>query len=277
MKSVLEYLDYRAYMADVFAFRKANGGFTWREFAKIAGYASPVYLQLVTQGKSNLSTLGIERVAVALDLRGKDVQYFRLLVQFNQEKDSTVQKSLLAGLRGIAESCHVALIDSAKFDYYQDWIHPALRELAPARPGASAAELARMLRPSATPAKVRKALELLESLELLVRDSNGNWQQTDRSISTGTAVSSLAVREMHRQMGNLAVESLESVPVSHRDISGLTIGISDSGFVRLQEELAAFRRRVVEIVRDDAQVDQVYRLNLQLFPLTACDNEGGRS
>ena len=41
---------------------KKKSGFTWREFSKIAGFASPSYLKLVSEGKSSLSrTAGIYR------------------------------------------------------------------------------------------------------------------------------------------------------------------------------------------------------------------------
>lgn len=78
----------------------------------------------------------------------------------------------------------------------------------------------------------------------------------------------MAIREMHRQMGDLAVKSLDQVSMDERDVSGMTIGISKEGFFRIKNEIADFRRRIAAIVMEDDDDDRIYRLNLQLFPLT---------
>ena len=73
---------------------------------------------------------------------------------------------------------------------------------------------------------------------------------------------------MHRQMGELGVQSLDQVPVKERDVSGLTIGISEEAYEKIIKEIAEFRRRVSSIVLEDSGEERVYRLNVQLFPLT---------
>ena len=73
---------------------------------------------------------------------------------------------------------------------------------------------------------------------------------------------------MHRQMGELAVQSLDAVPVQERDISGLTLGIPESALTRIRNEIADFRRRITNIATESATTDRVYRLNIQFFPLT---------
>jgi uncharacterized protein (TIGR02147 family) len=58
MKSVIEYKDYREYVLDYYRERKRTSAFTWREFAKIAGFASGSYLKLVCDGKTRLRQWG---------------------------------------------------------------------------------------------------------------------------------------------------------------------------------------------------------------------------
>ena len=50
MKTVTEYKNYREYILDYYKERKRCSAFTWREFAKIAGFASGSYLKLVCDG-----------------------------------------------------------------------------------------------------------------------------------------------------------------------------------------------------------------------------------
>ena len=118
-------------------------------------------------------------------------------------------------------------------------------------------------------AEVKKALKLLEKVGLLNKNADGSFEQSSKAITTGNIeVTSLSVREMHRQMGELAVRSLDEVPVNERDISGLTLGISESAYSRITKEIEDFRRRVASIVLQETEEDRVYRLNVQLFPLT---------
>ena len=78
----------------------------------------------------------------------------------------------------------------------------------------------------------------------------------------------MAIRGMHRQMGELALKALDSTPPTERDISGMTMGLTESAYHRVVEETAAFRRRLASIAMESSGEERVYRMNLQLFPLT---------
>lgn len=274
MKPVMEYQNFRVYVRDFYTERKDRSGFTWRDFAREAGYSSPVFLKLVCDGKANLSEVGVERVAAAMGLAGVDLQYFRELVAFNQAKDGAEKKSRFAHLRRLARENNREIIGEDQYDYFESWKNPVLREMAPNMPGATPAQLASKLAFDAETAGVKKSLNLLQKTGILEKDAAGNFKQGSKAISTGNLeVASLSVREMHRQMGELAVRALDEIPVKERDISGLTMGLSEEAFQRVSMEIEAFRRRIVAIAMEDSRTDKVYRLNMQLFPLTK--NFGG--
>ncbi len=46
------------------------------------------------------------------------------------------------------------------------------------------------------------------------------------------------------------------------------MGITRQAYERIRKEIADFRRRVVAIASEDDETEQVYRLNLQFFPLS---------
>ncbi len=271
----MEYQNYRVYIRDYYAERKVRSGFTWRDFAKAAGYSSPVFLKLVCDGKSNLSDVGVERVASAMGLVGVDLQYFRLLVEFNQEKDSAKKKIVFKKMREVAKEGSMEIVGEDQFDYYESWVNPVVREMAPQMGDATPAKIAEKLAFDTQTAEVKKALSLLQKVGLL-RKSERGYEQAAKSITTGNLeVARLSVREMHRQMGELAVRALDEIPMNERDISGLTLGVSENAFYRISQEIADFRRRISSIVMEDTGENRVYRLNVQLFPLTK-DFRGGR-
>ena len=72
---------------------------------------------------------------------------------------------------------------------------------------------------------------------------------------------------MQRQMGEFALKALD-LPLSERDMSGLTLGLTRQAYERVRKELAECRRRIVAIATEDEATERVYRLNLQLFPMS---------
>jgi uncharacterized protein (TIGR02147 family) len=74
-------------------------------------------------------------------------------------------------------------------------------------------------------------------------------------------------------MGELALDTIEGVPQNERIFSGVTLGITQSAYDEIVKEIDAFRKRVIEIATRETETDEVYRLNIQFFPMT---NKGSR-
>jgi uncharacterized protein (TIGR02147 family) len=72
---------------------------------------------------------------------------------------------------------------------------------------------------------------------------------------------------MHREMARIAEKSL-NLAKAERNFSGITMGISKDSYEQIVKELDECRRKIVSIAAGDKNINQVYRLNLQLFPLT---------
>ena len=76
------------------------------------------------------------------------------------------------------------------------------------------------------------------------------------------------IRGLHRQMGELALDTIEGVPQNERHFSGVTLGITQNAYDEIVREIDAFRKRVIEIATRETETDEVYRLNIQFFPMT---------
>ncbi len=270
MKSIYEYRDFRKYMADYYAEQKKIVGFSWRSFAKAAKFSSPVYLKLVCEGKSGLSKKARVRVASAMGLSGFESDFFVLLVAYDQAKDAKTKTEIFNSLQEIILSNRVGILERAFFEYYSNWLNSAIRELAASVDSASSKGLAKLCFPEVSADAVAQSLKFLTRSKLLRKSTRkGQYTQGRKSISTGTLPSSvMAVRNLHRQMGNLAVESLDSVPVSERNFSTITLGLTEGAYKDIVAEMQNFRRKVVDIAAKDQGTERVYELNLQLFPLS---------
>ena len=108
----------------------------------------------------------------------------------------------------------------------------------------------------------------MEDANLLKKDRNGNYVQTDKSISMGSVDAvPIAAKDLQRQMGELAVKALD-LPLAERSMSGVVVGLTQDSYERIKKELLECRRRVIAIATENSETQRVYRLNLQLFPIS---------
>ena len=269
MKDVLKYTNYHQYIADYYAEKKAKSAFTWQTFTRAAGFSSPVFLKYVSEGRSNLGEDTAYQVANAMGLAGYEQEYFVEMVKFDHAKTDDEKKSAFNRMLAIADIHKVRIIEGDSFRYFESWKNPVLRELAPSMPGAKPLALARACRPKISAAEVSESLSFLVKANLLQKDKSGNYVQTEKSVTTGPMdVTPVAVRGMHRQMGEFALDAIEGVPQNERHFSGLTLGITQSAYDEIVQEIAEFRKRIVAIATRDDDADEVYRLNVQFFPMT---------
>lgn len=269
MKKIIEYTDYRRYIADYYADRKARKSFTWRDFAKSAGFSSPVYLKLVAEGKYNLSEAAVERVAEAMGLRDWEVDYFKVLVSLNHAKDNESRREYFNEMLRIADVHKATVVEGDSFRFFSDWKNPVIRELAPAMPGAKPLAMARACISKITATEVSETLAFLTKAGLLKKNADGSYTQTEQFVTTGPMeITPLAVRQLHRQMGELALDTIENVAQKERHFSGLTMGLSEKSYEKVVQKIAEFRKSVADIVMADDKMERVYRLNMQLFPMS---------
>lgn len=269
MKSVTEYKEYREYVLDYYLERKRCSAFTWREFARLAGFASGSYLKLVCDGKTRLREEGAKKTALAMGLMGFDFDYFVLMVRYENAKTDQEKKKCFEEMQALGSANRVRILGSEMYTFYESWKHSVVRELAVAMPGAKPNEIAKVCKPAISAADVSDSLRFLVKNGFLTRDIKGNYHQANVSLSTGNLnVVAVAVHSLLRQMGEFALDALDKLPISERHFSGITMGVTAESYAKVVKEIAEFRKRVVSLVADEKKPDKICRLNVQLFPLT---------
>lgn len=111
-----------------------------------------------------------------------------------------------------------------------------------------------------------ECLDRLEKLELVQKTPKG-WELTGKNLATPSEIPSAILREGHRQHIEKALQSLENDSVEVRDITGITMPISKARLKDAKKMIQDFRRKL-SVFLEDGNLDSVYRLNIQLFPLT---------
>ncbi len=272
---VYAFEDYRAFLRAAYnELKESDPTFSFRYFSARAGFSAPNFLKLVFDGQRNLSPDGARKFASGFGLTDDQAEYFCTLVAFNQATDEKAKADHYKRLRAFRNYRRHRKLEAEHFDYLADWIHVAIREMVTLAtfnedPEWVAAHLAFKVPPTA----VKRALRRMIELGILTRDDDGTLRQSEPFLTTGAEVVSLAVRAFHREMMNLAAESMASQPRDKRDISGLTMAVSRAQAARIKSRIQAFRKELLELVAEDDAPETVYQLNMQWFALA----DGGES
>lgn len=270
MESVFAYTDYRQFLKDYVLKKKTeNIGFSYKVFADRAGFKARDYILRVIKGTRNLSQSGVFMVSQALRLSEKEADYFANLVGFNQAENPREKEFFYKKMSAICKYGQHQKLRQDQYEYLSAWYYGAIRSLLPVIDFKDDfAAIAKFLDPPLTPGHVKKAVNLLLQLGLLNRNASGKYSVPVNTLTTGDEVSSIALQSFHRQSLDLARRAIESYPSVERDISGVTMSLSQSGFEKIKEETQRFRKRVMEIAAADTSEDRAFQLNIQLFPIS---------
>lgn len=276
MVSVYAYLDYRKYLADFYQAKKAaNPRYSYRVLSEKAGVASTGYFSEVLSGRRNLTRSKLPRFAAALGLDAAEAAFLALLVAFTDAKTEAAKQ---AAYERLLENLPVRAqrLKRSQREYFSKWHYVAVREaLAVIDVRDDVEALANELRPAITVPQAKAALRLLESLQLIARDSEGRWRATrDSLLSERDEATALLVRGFQGEMIDLARAALDGVPPDERDISCMTMSVSPDGLALVRARIKECQDRIREIVQADRGEDRVLQFNLQVFPLTRSKGAG---
>ncbi len=268
--NIFGFLDYRLYLQAFYEHKKSTEyGFSHRAFSKRAGLRSSNYLKLVMDGQRNLTAEMAGQFAKACGLRDRELDYFCELVAYNQARDSREAGRCHERLLRFREYRNIHPLDAAQAEYHAQWYIPAIRELV-AHPDFQEDPkwIAAKLRPRIAPAEAQSALSVLEQLGLLTRDEGGRLRQAERLVTTGAGPLGHQVASFHRAMLARASEAIDTVPREEREISSVTLCVSQAVLLDLKERIREFRREILQLAELEGQPERVVQLNFQLFPLT---------
>jgi uncharacterized protein (TIGR02147 family) len=274
MPTIFEYTDYRKYLAAWFEEKKkAQPAFSYARFAQKAGFTDRGFFHNVIHGKRDLTKESLVKVSQAIGHSKAEAEYFENLVFFNKSVDLKNRNYFYEKLNGVksTEKEAVKALQTRKdqYDFYSQWYHCAIRSLIDMYPFKDDYHwLAKNVFPPITQREAKKSVQLLEKLGLIQKQKDKTYKLTSRSITTGSEIVSLAVHNFHKDAADLAKNALESLPVDKRNITGLTLGISEKTYLKLCEEIQAFRSRIVQIAQQDEDADRTYQMNFHLFPIT---------
>ena len=247
--------------------------FSYRQFSRKAGYASPNYLRLIADGKRNLSHESIGRFARALELTAKEHEAFEALVLLDQAKSDSERNLYYARLRKTrAKASSAGRLEQAQFDVYSSWYVLPIREMVLLPNFREDPQwIARRLEPAIKPSQASQALELLLKVGLISRNAEGRLVPSEIKLATPPKVQSLAFRNYHRALLDHSAQALDRLSTNKRNITSVTVGMSSRQYDLVCKKIEEFRMELLDLIEDDPTPDhdkEVHLLGFQVVPLT---------
>jgi uncharacterized protein (TIGR02147 family) len=283
MVNVFEYTDFRKYLSDYYENRKkGNPRFSYQVIANKAGIKNKGFIYNIINGKKILSKSNIFKLSRALGHNRHEADYFEHCVAFNQTNDTIERKNIFEKMTAVKDVGRGAggaqLLRRDQYEFVSNWRHVAVRSII----GmfgfkGDYKRLAGMVNPPITVPQAKHSVQLLEKLDLIKKGKNNGYTVTENGLTTGKDVMNVAFQNFHLDCTDLAKRAIAVFPMSMRDITGLTLGISRESYERIREEIRIFQNAVMDIANADQASDRVYQLNFHFFPLSDIPPEKEKS
>lgn len=266
MPSVLDYTDYRKFLADYLQEAKVTRPeLSHRFIQRHMGVSSSGFMSNVIRGKKNLTTAMATKLVRVLKLPRDESRYFECLVLFNQAKSHDERHEYLRRLR----SSMPRALTPRQMTLFSNWYYVVIREmLSYVRFRDDYESLAAQIEPPITAQQAKEAIRVLTEIGLVRRSAGGWYAQADDAIATDDEVRSADLASFQLHTMEMAKTALRKVPGDRRDISTLTVSMSEKGFERFKGEIQRFRKHLATLACGDQSPNGVYQVNIQLFPMT---------
>ena len=265
---IFEYENYRLFLADFFnEQRRIKPQFSLRFFAHHAGFSSHTFCDNIIKGIRNLSLESIPKMSAAVGLSGSAASFFETLVQYNQAKTAIERERTLRELSKIRSGLRFYRIQEQQYAYYRFWYLPVIRELAVyVEWHEDFRMLGSLVRPQLSAAEARGAVETLLDIGILARDPDGRYYQTS-TVVTAEGVPGHIVKAARSEYLLRAIEAAETLSPDRRHMAYATIAMNRNTYEIAVQKLDNLRREILAMAAEDTEVDSVYCMSTQLFPL----------
>jgi len=267
--NIFTYTSYTLYLRDYYAFKKKeNKKFTYRLFGAMAQTA-PSLLKDIIDGRRSLSLDTMRKFAKAMGINKREKEFFKILIKFSNSKTNLQKNKYFHQIIHSRRNLSIEFLEESQYQFYSEWYHSAIRELINFPSFIEDPEwISKKLTPNITPGKVKKSLALMERLNIIKRNEKQKLIQSQNVISSELEIQSMIIRNFNTGMIKLALEAQESFPLETREISGLTLGVSQKKFAFIKQRIREFKEELLASVQEDQDsTELVCQVNFQLFPL----------
>lgn len=265
--NIFNYQNFRLFLGDYLSYKKEQDkSFSQRAILRQMKISSTGFLANVISGRNNLTTEQTKSLAAILKLKKLEQEYFKALVPFTQAKTIEDKNKFFEKMTKVYKS-KFRTLSPKQLSLFADWNYAIVREiLSLTEFKGDFKALGKMVKPKINEATAKKAVEELEKIGLIKKDAEGIYRQYPGTVATVDEVKSLYVSNFLLDTMENAQRSLDITEAAERDISALTLRVSENKMKEIKAEIKMFRKRLLQITENDSKKDRVYQCNINFFP-----------
>jgi uncharacterized protein (TIGR02147 family) len=267
--NIFAYTDFRKYLGDFYQERKSRDRkFSHRSIAEKVKAGSSGWFADVVKGRLNLTGAQMIPLAKVFRLKSNEVDYLEAMVHYGQAGSIDEKLRFLQKMLSFKE-VSPDLVGADRLEFYSSWYHGALRELLFFHPfRGDYAALARKLSPPIRQSEAKESVLLLERLGFFEPNGAGGYRAKEATLKKDSSFPSVVMANFLKANMELAIDSMDRYSKEERDVSALTISLSDEAFGKVREEIRSLRKRILAMTEVDTAPSKVYQCNIQFFPLS---------
>ena len=280
MPDISQYMDYRKYLADFYAFKREQTKkdirpYSYQMFSAAANIKSPQYLRLIIEGKRNLSIDMVAKFAKALNLQKDQTEELKNLVNYTQATDPSERNRYLKELmeKRVTQQIKSGEIDAKAWEKVPGWVAWILYSMVDQKDvNFDPAQLKNLLGEKATQDEIEVALKkLIDAGEIVKDPATGQMKKSRPLMDNADNIPVALVKKLQAELLYLGMESLFQDDPTEREFGTVTLSLTEKEFEEIKFKLRQMRKQLTKdnsIARSQGEGDRIYQLNIQLFPVT---------
>ena len=266
MIDIYAYDDFRKLLSDLYEERRKEiPTTTARTFAAAARFSNPGFYHDVIRGARGLSREALSKIIAVYGFNGKQSEYFRLLVEYGQEKNAALREEVRQRLVSRRSRSRFARLQPEKARYYEDIAYPLVRTSVDAGHFCDEEDAVTFWKGRIPAIKVRHCLQDLLEWGLVRRSSMGFLDVVDKFVEPASTLG-MQVRRLNREWIREGEKALDSIPPEDRHISTMLLSIGPETQKKILDRIRTFREELFSIAEKDGAPDRVVQLSLLYFP-----------
>ncbi len=235
--------------------RKKNPQYSTRAYAKKLGISSGALTEILN-GTRPVSRKIAERISVKLMLDP-------------MERSSVMKDYLTAANKKRVSKEQIAYLKLSmdQFAVMSEWYYFAILSMIQTRNFESSANFVAE-RLGLSVSIVEKAIERMMRLGVITEAPDGTWVRAPGGHRTTDDLANTSVQKNHFQTLELAKKALEERAVEERDFTSLTFPLDYQNLPEAKQMIRKFQNDLYERFNRDQKPKDVFRIAMQLFPLT---------
>lgn len=270
---IFSYHDYKEFIKDCMEYVKVEYGLSQRKVAETSS-VSAALLSMILSGERTISEEVIDKLSYVFKLTTSEknfLNHLRVLADSNSLEERKDAVKSMAGFKKYKGKNDDEVIN---YSYLSKWYNVAIRELTECKGFKNDPDwIFEQLQFKVSKKKIRESLKFLIDHGFLKINEAGELHQAEKNLVCNKEIYRLGLTEAHKQMFELATQSIKKIPREKRWLIGKALPISAEQFDQIVQILNEAFDRIDKIENVNPNNDSVYQISIAAFPLALTTGE----